>query len=149
MSIYATLWEIKLPKSYHFDEEWVSVYAQAVPAHIGHASHYPEGDPYADYLPPVVQNYDPESHEASPYRAVLILMEGRDEKIIQRYTDPLLMMTGEEYARLTFDELIHRIEDAMPWDHDIVGYKTLPDGRPKLSRLSDHSRLHQAVLERE
>jgi len=45
MSIYATLWEIKIPRRHAFDEEWVEVYAQAVPAHIGHPSDYPAGDP--------------------------------------------------------------------------------------------------------
>src|ERR1051325_8365931 len=110
MSIYATLWEIALPRRYHFDDEFIKVFAQAVPAHIGHPSCYPEGDPYADFLPPVVAAYDPESEELPPiHRAVLILREDRAEKVGQRYTDPILVLTGEEYAQSTFDELIRRI----------------------------------------
>lgn len=147
MSIYATLWEIALPKSYHFDEEFIKVFAQAVPAHIGHPSHYPEGDPYAEFLPPAVQDYNPETGEAPFHRAVFILREDRSEKIGQRYTDPILVLTGEEYARSTFDELIHRIESAMAWDEDIVGYRYLPGGQRQLIRGGDdplHKRLRQA-----
>ena len=64
MSIYATLWEIKAPRRHRYDDEYVLVYAQAVPPHIGHPSHYPEGDPYAGFLPPVVRGYDPEQGKA-------------------------------------------------------------------------------------
>ncbi|HYT89782.1 MAG TPA: hypothetical protein VEL76_13825 [Gemmataceae bacterium] len=138
MSIYATLWEIALPRRYHFDEEFIKVFAQAVPAHIGHPSSYPEGDPYADFLPPVVMEYDPETGEAPFDRAVLIIREDRAEKVGQRYTDPILVLTGEEYARSTFDELIHRIERAMGWDESIVGFKFLPSGEKQLVRKEDH-----------
>src|SRR5262245_28341897 len=71
MSIYSTLWEIKVRRRHEFDDEWVTVFAQAVPPHIGHPSCYPEGDPYADFLPPVVE-YDPVTNEG-PYRAVVIV----------------------------------------------------------------------------
>src|SRR5207248_1474817 len=101
MSIYATLWEIMVPRRHCFDDEWVEVYAQAVPPHIGHPSHYPEGDLYGDFLPPVVQDYDPETDDwQGPYRAVVILQKGRDEKDVQRYVDPLMVLTGEEYAEM-------------------------------------------------
>jgi hypothetical protein len=134
MSIYATLWEIKLPKAHAFDAEWVSVYAQAVPPHIGHPSHYPEGDPYSDFLPPVVE-CDPNTGLGPYNRAVVILMEGRDEKVIQRYTDPLLVLTGEEYARMPFQDLLDAIEQAMPWDRDVVAMMIGPDGQRKVIRV--------------
>src|SRR5436309_10349222 len=102
MSIYATLWEIKVQRRHEFDDEWVSVYAQAVPPHIGQPEYYPEGDLYADFLPPVVQDYDRET--GLPYRAVVIVQEGRDAKDVQRYVDPLIVMTGEEYTRIPFQE---------------------------------------------
>lgn len=37
MSIYATLWALKFPRfgEYHSGCEWVTLLAQAVPAHIG------------------------------------------------------------------------------------------------------------------
>src|SRR5205809_5240155 len=109
MSIYATLWEIQVRRRHFFDTEWVTVCAQAVPAHIGHPSEYPEGDPYGDFLPPVVQSYDPDGEENAPYRAVVILQEGRDTKDVQQYVDPLIVMTGEEYARIPFPQLLDRI----------------------------------------
>ncbi|MCI0463679.1 MAG: hypothetical protein L0Z62_42635 [Gemmataceae bacterium] len=137
MSIYATLWEIALPRSYHFDEEFIKVFAQAVPAHIGHPSCYPEGDPFAEFLPPVVE-YDPKTGEAPFHRAVFIIRADRAQKVGQRYTDPILVLTGEEYARSTFDELIRRIENAMGWDESITGFKFLPGGQKQLIRKEDH-----------
>ena len=134
MSIYATLWEIKLPKAHRFDEEWVSVYAQAVPPHIGHPSCYPEGDPYSDFLPPVVE-CDPKTGSGPFNRAVVILMEGRDEKVGQRYTDPLLVLTGEEYAQIPFQALLDAITDAMPWDRDVAALSFGPDGERKVIRV--------------
>ena len=136
MSIYATYWQIKLPvwvpcgedekeaeewsPGQDFSqpgrpvrERWVKVYAQAVPAHIGHPSAYSEGDPYADFLPPVVE-YDPNDwHTAFTPRAVFILDEDHDEKVDQRYTAPLLVLTGAEYEAAPFSELLRRIQEAL------------------------------------
>lgn len=134
MSIYATLWEIKLPKGHQFDNEWVTVYAQAVPAHIGHPSGYREGDPYSDFLPPVVE-CDPKTGEGPYHRAVVILVAGRDEKIGQRYPNPLLVLTGEEYARMPFGVLLQAIEGAMPWDQDVAGLSIGPDGQRNVVRV--------------
>jgi len=137
MSIYATLREMKLPKRHQLDDEWALVYAQAVPAHIGHPSQYPNGDPYADFLPPVVHDYDPTRDECCRYRAVLIITEGLAEKIGQRYTNPLLMLTGEDYEKMSFQELIRRIEDAMPWNHEVFAMIIGPHGEKKLLTRSD------------
>ena len=134
MSIYATLWEIKLPRRHPFDEEWVMVFAQAVPPHIGHPSHYPEVDPYADFLPPVVQGYTPGREDTKVNRAVVIVQEGRDRKEGQRYVDPLIVMTGEEYVRMPFQQLLERIQKAMGWDETVFGMALLPDGRKKVLR---------------
>jgi hypothetical protein len=136
MSIYATLWEIKVRRSHAFDEKWVRVYAQAVPAHIGHQSVYPDGDPYADFLPPVVE-CDPKTGDGPFYRAVVILREGKDEKVGQRYTTPLLVLTGQEYARVPFPDLMERIENALPWDRAVVGQFIGRDGKAQLLRRSD------------
>src|SRR5437588_10636452 len=113
MSIYATKWEIMVPRRHSFDDEWVRVFAQAVPPHIGHPSEYPDGDPYIEFLPPAVQDYDPEAGTAPFDRAVVIVQERRNEKIGQRYTDPLLVVSGEEYARIPFQELLDRIHKAI------------------------------------
>jgi hypothetical protein len=137
MSIYATLWEIKVSRRHDFDGEWVQVYAQAVPAHIGHPSGYPEGDLYADFLPPVVQDYDPETGTAPHHRAVVIVQEGRDKKDVQRYVDPLITMSGEEYSRIPFQELLDRIHAAMGWDESVVAMAILPNGEKKILRTNN------------
>ncbi len=134
MSIYATLWEIKLPKSHVFDDEFATVYAQAVPPHIGHPSCYPEGDPYADFLPPIV-DCDPETGEGPVNRAVVILVEGRDEKVGQRYISPLLTLTGTEYKVIPFCELIERIQKSLPWDRDVVAMSIGPGGKRTVIRV--------------
>jgi hypothetical protein len=134
MSIYATLWEIKVPRRHDFDDEWVEVFAQAVPAHIGHPSHYPEGDLYGSFLPPPVPDYNPETGEAPFHRAVVIVQEGRDAKDVQRYIDPLLVMTGEEYARIPFQELLDRIHRAMGWEENVIGLFVTPNGEKKIIR---------------
>ena len=120
MSIYATLWQLKFQKAHAFDEEWVEVYAQAVPAHIGHPSVYPEGDQYSDFLPPVVE-CDPETGTGPHYRAVVIVVEGRDRKEGQRYVDPLLVLTGYQYAKIPFERLLDAIKKALRWDRDVAG----------------------------
>jgi hypothetical protein len=137
VSIYATLWEIMVPRRHEFDDEWVKVFAQAVPAHIGHPSEYPEGDLYADFLPPVVQDYNPETGEAPFHRAVVIVQEGRDKKDVQRYVDPLLVMSGEEYSRIPFQELLERIHRAMGWDESVVGLFLTPSGEKRIIRSSE------------
>jgi hypothetical protein len=134
MSIYCTLWEIKVPRRHDFDDEWVSVFAQTVPAHIGHPSEYPEGDPYANFLPPVVQDYRPGTDETYVHRAVVIVQKGRDSKDVQRNVDPLLVMTGEEYARIPFPELLDRIHKAMGWDDSVIGLSLKPNGEKELIR---------------
>ena len=137
MSIYATLWEIKVPKSHVFDDEWICVYAQAVPAHIGHPSIYTEGDIYKDFLPPVVE-YDPDNCEGDfVERAVVILAEGRDKKVGQQYVDPLLVLTGAEYRAMHFRELMDLITYTLPWDQAAFGMSTGKGGETKMTRLEN------------
>lgn len=134
MSIYATLWQLKFQKAHAFDEEWVEVYAQAVPAHIGHPSVYPDGDPYSDFLPPVVE-CDPETGTGPYHRAVVIVAEGRDQKDGQRYLDPLLVLTGYQYTVIPFERLLDAIRTAIPWDRDVVACASRPDGTEQLIRI--------------
>jgi hypothetical protein len=134
MSIYATKWEIMVPRHHCFDDEWVRVYAQAVPPHIGHPSEYPDGDPYADFLPPVVHDYDPTTGAAPFDRAVVVVQEGRDKKIVQRYADPLLILSGEEYMRIPFQVLLDRIHKAIGWDESVIGMFLKPDGAHEIIR---------------
>ncbi len=114
MSIYATLWTLKFPA--HGDDyvgcEWVSVIAQGVPGHIGTPTPgygYEDGDPYASFLPPAIPITDDDD---TSMRAVVIVREGT-EKIGQEYIAPLVVLSGSEYAAVTFNALHERICDAL------------------------------------
>jgi hypothetical protein len=78
--------------------------------------------------------YDEKTGNAPYHRAVVILAEGRDEKVGQRYADPLLVMSGEEYSRATFVGLMDAIKQALPWDRDVVGMVTGPGGEQRVIR---------------
>lgn len=115
MSIYATLWRLQFPRlgDGHTGCEWVEVWAQGVPGHIGTPSPghgYEAGDPYADFLPPPIA-LAPDD-QGDRLRAVVIVRAGTPKEV-QRYVDPLLVLTGEEYERSTFDDLYTRICDAL------------------------------------
>ena len=56
MSIYSTLWQLRFPRTGDACEgcEWLDVFAQGVPAHIGTPTPdygYEGGDPYGAFLP--------------------------------------------------------------------------------------------------
>jgi len=141
MSIYATLWKLKFPKEGddHLDCEWIEVTAQAVPPHIGSPSPgcgYEDGDPYAAFLPPALQtNAD---GEAPVERAVVFVTEYSlkgTQRSPQEYVSPLLVLTGEEYSRITFAELHQRICDALRGNRSpIVAEVLLPDGSHQIIR---------------
>ena len=135
MSIYATLWTLKFPKEgdEHLGCEWIEVRAQAVPAHIGSPTPgcgYEDGDPYAAFLPPAVVT---DADGNAPYhRAVLIVTEYSikgTERSGQEYASPLLLLNGEEYAGMTFQELHARISRALRGNRSPVLMELLlPDG---------------------
>jgi hypothetical protein len=108
MSIYSTLWTLKFPKEgdEHRGCEWIEVTAQAVPAHIGSPTPgcgYEDRDPYAAFLPPALQT-DAEG-DAPFHRAVVFVTEYSTKgtpRSPQEYASPLLVLTGEEYSRITF-----------------------------------------------
>ena len=150
MSIYATLWTLKFPKEgdEHLGCEWIEVRAQAVPPHIGSPTPgcgYEEGDPYAAFLPPALAT-DADGN-APFHRAVVIVTEHSikgTERSGQEYVSPLLLLTGEQYARLTFPELHERICDALRGNRSpVVMEVMLPNGTHKIIRQkkpSDSSR---------
>ena len=115
MSIYATLWILKFPTEgdYSTGCDWLEVMAQGVPPHIGSptpGAGYEDGDPYAAFLPPPVPV---DAEGCGPHmRAVVFITEftlkGTDRSH-QEYQSPLLVLTGEEYARITFDDLHDRL----------------------------------------
>ena len=143
MSIYATLWTLKFPKEGddHLGCEWIEVRAQAVPAHVGSPTPgcgYEDGDPYAAFLPPaVVTDAD---GDAPFHRAVFIVTEYSikgTERSGQEYASPLMLLTGEEYARMTFQELHERICNALRGNRSPVALEILlPDGTHRIIRQS-------------
>ena len=141
MSIYATLWTLKFPKEgdEHMRCEWIEVSAQAVPAHVGSPAPgcgYENGDPYAALLPPAVAT-DADG-DAPFHRAVIIVTEYSikgTERSGQEYVSPLLRLTGEEYARMTFQALHERICDALRGNRPPVLMEVLlPDGTRRIIR---------------
>ncbi|MCS3950902.1 hypothetical protein [Salinibacter ruber] len=124
MSIYATLWTLKFPHQgrAHLDCDWVRVRAQGVPSHIGSPTPglgYEDGDPYGAFLPPPLETNKHGEHEFM--RAVVFVTEQTSkgtERSPQEYVDPLLVLTGEAYARLTFEELHRHLCDTLRNDGD-------------------------------
>ena len=141
MSIYATLWTLRFPKEGddHLGCEWIEVRAQAVPAHVGSPTAgcgYEDGDPYAAFLPPAVVT---DADGNAPYHgAVAIVTEYSikgTERSGQEYVSPLLLLTGEEYARVAFEKLHERICDALRGNRSPVAIEVLlPDGTHRLIR---------------
>jgi hypothetical protein len=119
MSIYATLWWLKLPR--YGDEyigcEWIRVSAQGVPAHVGTPTRgfgYEDGDPYAEFLPRAVEVKAEGDSEFM--RAVVIVTEETQKgtaRSPQEYANPLVILSGREYASISFVELHTRVCDAL------------------------------------
>ena len=114
MSIYATLWNIQIEYPEDALEnpgapEWVTICAQAVPAHIGSPTPglgYEAGDPFGAFLPPPVET--DKLGDAEFPRAVVFV--GDDDRkgtarSGQEYVNPLLVLSGEEYAKMPFASL--------------------------------------------
>ena len=126
MSLYATLWKHKLPRhgDYHAGCDWITVTAQGVPAHIGSPTPglgYEAGDPYGAFLPPPLETDEQGDHAF--LRAVVFVTEETTKgtaRSPQEYVDPLLVLTGERYAALSFEQL-----------HDLI-CEALRQGRPRL-----------------
>jgi hypothetical protein len=128
MSIYATLWSLKFPRDGddYIGCEWVEVWAQGVPEHIGRptaGTAYERGDPYASFLP--VVGWEEPSESEARFRAVVFVTpdtpKGTDGHQGQEYADPLLVLSGAEYRSIPFGVLHDRLCDA------------LRSGRPKVT----------------
>jgi hypothetical protein len=135
MSIYATLWKLKFPKE--GDDftgcDWIEVIAQAVPPHLGSPSlgaGYEPDDPYGAFLPPPVAVGS--EGNAPHMRAVVFITEFTQkgtERSGQEYQSPLLVLTGEEYDRITFADLHERICSALRGNRaPVVAQAFRPDG---------------------
>lgn len=143
MSIYATLWSLKFPRygDDYIGCEWITVTAQGVPGHIGTPTPgfgYEEGDPYTEFLPPAVE-VTPDG-DSKFMRAVVIIAEetkkGTDRSH-QEYVNPLLVLSGQDYASVSFTDLHERICDALRGKGPrVVAQSLTPDGGVQLI-LSD------------
>ena len=119
MSIYARLWTVQIqdPASSSTSPKWVKVTAQAVPAHVGSPTPgcgYEGGDPYGDFLPPPVET--DEDGNAEYHRAVVFVTDKTRKgtaQHAQQYVAPLLVLTGEEYAKMPFQTLREKLEEAI------------------------------------
>ncbi len=91
--------------------------AQAVPPHVGSPSAgggYEDGDPYRDFLPPPVKTN--EFGEAEYDRAIVFVTDDTRKGTArngQEYIDPLLVLTGEEYAKISFQDLLQKLAEAV------------------------------------
>jgi hypothetical protein len=139
MSIYATLWQLKFPRDGddYLGCEWMTVIAQGVPHHIGSPTPgcgYEDGDPYAVFLPPAV--HTDENGESEYMRAVVFVTEDTTKgtaRSAQEYKAPLLVLTGEAYANMTFDHLYTQICMALRGDKPRVVAQYLgPEGHLRI-----------------
>ncbi len=119
MSIYTTLWLLKFPRygDYYVGCEWIGITAQGVVAHIGTPTHgfgYEDGDPYSEFLPPLV-TVNAEG-EGKFMRAVVVITEETEKgtaRSHQEYVNPLLVLSGRDYAAISFIGLHDLICDAL------------------------------------
>jgi hypothetical protein len=122
MSIYATLWRLQFPRygDAYVGCEWVEVVAQGVPAHVGTPTPgygYESGDPYESFLPPALRVDDGASED--DLRAVVFILSNSAKgtsRSGQEYESPLLVLTGTEYAAITFQILHDRLCTALRGD---------------------------------
>jgi hypothetical protein len=126
MSIYATQWALRFPRygDFHIGCEWVTVLAQAVPAHVA------TGGGYRTFLPPF-----PEA-VGNDLWAIVFVTEGAvkgTERSVQEHAAPLLVLSGKKYAVMPFGVLHARLCDALRGDRPrLAAEVVLPGGSIRL-----------------
>ena len=118
-SVASQLWSLKFPRygDNYVGCEWIGVTAQGVPAHIGTPTRgfgYEDGDPYGEFLPPPVEVNA--GGDSQFMRAVVIVTEETPKgtaRSPQEYVNPLLILSGRDYASISFVELHTCICDAL------------------------------------
>jgi hypothetical protein len=75
---------------------------------------YEDGDPYAEFLPPAIE-VNAEGDSEFMLAVVIVTEEIRKGTACssQEYANPLLVLSGQEYASISFLELHTRICDAL------------------------------------
>ena len=128
MSIYATLWALQFPRfgEFHIGCEWITVIAQGVPAHLRAEA----PDRYTSFLPALPNS------AAVDLRAVVFVVEGAAKGTIrsaQEYSTPLLVLSGVEYASVSFSALHTQLCEALRSGRPrLVAEVMQPDGSVKL-----------------
>jgi hypothetical protein len=102
MSIYATVAHFGIKR--FGDKSTTEILAQSVPPHIDYTG------PEWDFLPPPV---DPNGTTARAVVFVEPAEEKGTDRCGQEYVRPLLMLTGEQYEKIRFIDLVRRLEDAL------------------------------------
>jgi hypothetical protein len=97
---------------------------------------YEDGDPYASFLPPALQT---NAEGEAPFdRAVVFVTEYSIKgtpRSGQEYASPLLVLTGEEYSRISFAELHQKLCDALRGNRSpVIAEILLPDGTNRIMR---------------
>ena len=94
------------------------------------SSGYEDRDPYATYLPPAVETV--EDVDTQYLRAVVFVTEETRKGTArsgQEYENPLLVLKGQEYAAITFEELHTRLCDALRGEKPrVIGQYLEPGG---------------------
>ncbi|HEY7496729.1 MAG TPA: hypothetical protein VIH59_37195 [Candidatus Tectomicrobia bacterium] len=122
MSSYATLWKLIFPRDGddYLGCEWITVIAQGVPLPIG--AHTPE-DGYED-------------GEYAYMQEVVFVIEDTSKgtgRSPQEYVQPLLVLTGEEYANMRFETLYTHICNALRGNKPrVVAQYLAPGGRIRI-----------------
>ena len=104
ISMYATQSQFAIID--RWTNKCIKVSVQAVPSFIGAEYNGDPDDPYADiFYPPALNE---EEEEKRPCRAIVFAHQ-YDKKERQRYLDPILIMSWEEYRDTPFVELMGRV----------------------------------------
>jgi hypothetical protein len=145
VSIYATLWELRFPRTgdVYAGCKWVDVIAQGVPAHIGTPTPgygYEDGDPFDAFLPPAC----PIGVDASEddLRAVVFVTGDTTKgtaRAGQEYESPLLVLSGSAYATIPFQELHDRLCDALRGGRPRLVMQVFRPGLPPALLFDDGS----------
>lgn len=116
MSIYATQHEFAIPvgigktSSVNIGMTAMAlVYVQAVPGFVGHPDSGYETDPYP-WLPSA-----PSKEEEDRFRGVYFVAAGDASKTGQQYDRPLLIMSHDEYVKISYLDLITRLTEELRW----------------------------------